>query len=515
MALRRALTRQGDLLKLSGDTFAIKEELKRLGARFDGSQKCWFLSSQGVNWKSLEFLGFVAPEASEGMSATPTTESETVLPSQDDASGESVWSVSKLTQYVESIFRKSLAFDFWIVGEISSLKSSSGHVFFELIEPEQERVLQTGRAASIPCCLWAGKFRTLQEKLAHFPFADGIKIKLLVHCDFRKEGARLNLIVDDIDPQFTLGDLAIQRQNIVRELKRRGLYDRQRTSAVWPEFPLRIALLTASGSRAQTDFMDELKLSGLAYQVTLFDCHMQGEKVESEVTAALSQISALPANHFDCVVITRGGGSRMDLRWFDNLEICKAIAYCPLPVLTAIGHFEDVSIADEVSSIAEKTPTGAARFLSSKVSQNFDRLLGRLERLARSTQNQLRREKQWLDRQDFTIEQSARRRLERESSRLHQAAQSLRLVERTSAQPLRWGYSILRSTQGRVLNADDFLTTGWPQDVCVELLSTKKNAQVLLEMHVTGFQSQALSFTASAASAEKPANPNPSSEETP
>ncbi|MEY4064014.1 MAG: hypothetical protein RIR26_222, partial [Pseudomonadota bacterium] len=352
-----------------------------------------------------------------------------------------------------------------------------------------------------------------QEKLVDFPLAEGIKIKLLVHCDFRKEGSRLNLIVDDIDPQFTLGDLAIQRQNIIRELKRRGLYDRQRVSAVWSDFPLRIALLTAAGSRAQTDFLDELKLSGLAYRVTLFDCHMQGEKVESEVTAALSQISSLPAPHFDCVVITRGGGSRMDLRWFDNLEICKAIAYCPVPVLTAIGHFDDVSIADEVASVAEKTPTGAARFLSSKIGQNFDRLLGRLERLARNTQNQLRREKQWLDRQDLTLEQSARRRLERESFRLNQAAQSLRLVEKTSAQPLRWGYSILRSAHGRVLSADDFLTTGWPQDVRVELFSSKKNAQVFIEMHVAGLQSVPLPASPNGAPGTQTPTLSPSSEE--
>ncbi|MEY4066680.1 MAG: hypothetical protein RIR26_2888, partial [Pseudomonadota bacterium] len=189
MALRRALTRQGDLLKLSGDTFSIKEDLKRLGARFDGSQKCWFLSSEGVNWKSLEFLGFIVPQTQDGATEAAPIENKVTAETPDDTSGEAVWTVSKLTQYVEAVFRKSLAFDFWIVGEISSLKSSGGHVFFELIEPEQERTLQTGRAASIPCCLWAGKFRSLQEKLVDFPLAEGIKIKLLVHCDFRKEGS--------------------------------------------------------------------------------------------------------------------------------------------------------------------------------------------------------------------------------------------------------------------------------------------------------------------------------------
>lgn len=486
MAPRRSLSQVGDVLKLSGDTFTIKEQLKQLGARYDGAQKCWFLPAESSNFKKLEFLGFIVPSA--GM--MKSTDDSLPLPptSVDDplsaSSSEATYTVSQFSNFVDDVFRKHLSFDFWIVGEISSLKSSNNNVYFELVEPEQDRALQTGRAASFSCCLWAGKIRALGEKLTSFPLAEGIKIKLKVHCDFRREGSRFNLIVDDIDPQFTLGDLALQRQNIVRELKRRGLYERQRQFLRWPAFPLRIALITASGSRALTDFVDELKISGLAFRVTLFDCHMQGERVEGDVTQAFALISGEMSEEFDCVVVTRGGGSRLDLRWFDNLEICKAIAYCPLPVLTAIGHFEDVSIADEVALIAEKTPTGAARFLTQGAVRSFENTLARLERTAQSIQNRLQREKQRVDRTEMALVQAVQRKIERQRSSLAEGLRALKLVERTAAQPLRLGYSRLRNLNGRTLKADDFLTSEFPKKVQLELFSVQQNAQLLLDLEV-------------------------------
>lgn len=490
MAGRRIFVQEGELLKLSGDTFSIKEELKKLGARYDGSQKCWFLRGNELLPKKLEFLGFlpaVEPPSVQSPGLAPDAG-----PASSSADTESAWTVSQFTSYVDRLFRQHLDFDFWIVGEISSLKTSSGHVFFELTEPEPEesRALTSGKAASVACCLWAGKARMLAEKLSEFPLADGVKVKLKVNCDFRKEGSRLNLIVNDVDPQFTLGDLALKRQAIVRELKRRGLYDRQRSFCRWPDFPMNVALVTAAGSRAQTDFLDELKMAGMAFRVTLFDCLMQGEKTRETVTGALSLVNANTSTPFDCIVITRGGGSRLDLRWFDDLEICKAIAYSDIPVLTAIGHFEDISIADEVASIAEKTPTGAARHLSNLVAVGFDRQLARLERAALNAQNRVSREKQNLDRFELRIEQAVRVRIQREEEKLNTAARALRLVRNTSARPLRMGYSSVRAATsgsgeaGRHITADDFLTSEPPTAVQVQMWSVAQNAQVLVDMRV-------------------------------
>ncbi len=495
MAVRRAFTQQGNLLKLSGDTFTIKDELKRIGARYDGSQKCWFVASEDEILKKLEFLGFLPIATQVSIPVLPSVDSTPVA-----VEGDNTWSVLQFTLFVERLFKQQLNFDFWIVGEVSSLKTSSGHVYFDLTEPdsEEQRALTAGRAVSVSCCLWAGKIRLLADKLAEFPLAEGVKVKLKVSCDFRKEGSRLSLIVNDLDPQFTLGDLALRRQQIVRELKRRGLYDRQRHSSKWPELPLRIALITASGSRAHTDFLSELSLSKIAFRITLFDCLMQGDKVRDTVTAALKLIAENGQQNFDCIVITRGGGSRLDLRWFDDLEICKAIAYSDLPVMTAIGHFEDISIADEVAAIAEKTPTGAARFLVNRVAVGFDRILARLEQAARLAQQRVQRERQLCDRSEQRLEQSTRVRLMRDKESLQTANRTLRLIQNTSARPLRMGYSFVRlagSTadgHGRHLTADDFLTSEPPEKVEVQLWSARQNAQVLVEMNVQTVRHTAL-----------------------
>jgi exodeoxyribonuclease VII large subunit len=246
---------------------------------------------------------------------------------------------------------------------------------------------------------------------------------------------------------------------------------------------MRIALLTAAGSRAQTDFLDELKMPHLSFRITLFDCHMQGEHVEGDICNALAEVSR-NCNAFDCVVITRGGGSRLDLRWFDNLEIAKAIAYFPLPVLTAIGHFEDVSIADEVASIAEKTPTGAARFLAQAVAHQFERQLARLERASGAVRARLLRETKSLERADLQLMQSTRRRLEKEKGRILEDERALRLVQRTAAQPLRLGYAVMRAQSGKTLTADDFLTSGFSGTIHLEMHSSQKNALVSIEMQI-------------------------------
>jgi exodeoxyribonuclease VII large subunit len=489
MASKRVLTQQGESWKLSGDTFTIKEELKRIGARYDGAQRCWFIEASDKNQKKLELLGFlslhnaqVRESSNDPFSIPPQTEFAEVH--LENTTDHSQFTVSQFTLHVENILQKHLSFDFWIVGEISSLKTSSGHCYFDLVEPAEERSLQTGRAASVSCCLWAGKIRRLADKFAQIQLSEGMKIKIKAHCEFRKEGSRLSVIVNDIDPQFTLGDLALQRQNIIRELKRRNLYDRQRETSRWPSFPLRIALITAAGSRAQTDFIDELNVSGLHFSVVMYDCHMQGERVEQDVVTAFEMISSELEDAIDCVVITRGGGSRLDLRWFDNLEVCKSIAYCRLPVLTAIGHFEDVSIADEVASVAEKTPTGAARYLCQRVSVQFENLLTRLERQANRSRSRLASERSNLERSELRLEQLISRRIERESNSLHEHYRTLNLIKKTSLQPMKRGFSLLRSNEGNLLKADDFLTSEKPKRVQIEMQSLKKNAVILINAEV-------------------------------
>lgn len=175
MAVRRAFTQQGNLLKLSGDTFTIKDELKRIGARFDGSQKCWFIASEDETLKKLEFLGFLPVATQVSIPAAPSVDSALVT-----AENDGTWSVLQFTLFIERLFKQQLNFDFWIVGEVSSLKTSSGHVYFDLTEPdsEEQRALTAGRAVSVSCCLWAGKSASSQINSLNFRLPKGLKLSL-------------------------------------------------------------------------------------------------------------------------------------------------------------------------------------------------------------------------------------------------------------------------------------------------------------------------------------------------
>jgi exodeoxyribonuclease VII large subunit len=257
-----------------------------------------------------------------------------------------------------------------------------------------------------------------------------------------------------------------------------------------------VALVTAEASRALSDFLDELKGSGLAFRVTLFNCHMQGEHVSRDVAAAL-QWACAAEQEYDVVVITRGGGSRLDLRWFDDLEVAKAIAHSPLPVITAIGHFEDVSVADEVSFLAEKTPTGAAGHLVECVARSLERCDEGLARAAGLVARRVRAMRDVVEHGRASLSQAARRRLALEKGRLTAGAQTLRIAKAHSARPLSRGYALARNAQGRLLRARDLVDPGMGvgQDIVVTLFDPGTSTEVELHARVLSIDSHALKDT--------------------
>ncbi len=468
--MRRSYTIEGTQCVLAGDTFPIKERIKALGFRWDGAGKRWIGPHTPETLVSLSHMDFVALlKTSPVQLAT-----EPSAPAEGAAQfGEKTWNVREFVSFVAQVIQRELGGSYWVTGEISSLKQSNGHVYFDLAESENEvSVESSGKASALSCALWAGKRKLLAEKLGEFQLAEGLKIRVLIHCEFRRDQSRLSAVVDDIDMAFTLGSLALNRQAIVRELRKRGLYDRNKSTELSP-VPHRIALITAGESRALSDFLDELKQSGIAFSVTFFDCHMQGENTSRDVCYALSLIAKSPANAFDCVVITRGGGSRLDLRWFDDLEICKAIAYSPIPVLTAIGHFDDVSIADEVAWCAEKTPTGAAGFFADRVSTALNELFLRVDSLSRRTAKRIHAERESLTRHELRLSESAKRRIATERQRLLGTEQTLALVRKSSDKTLERGYALMRDKLGRVLTASQFLASTPPREFTLTLKDAK------------------------------------------
>ncbi|MBM4130668.1 exodeoxyribonuclease VII large subunit, partial [bacterium] len=193
--------------------------------------------------------------------------------------------------------------------------------------------------------------------------ANQLEVCLECKVDFYPKFGKLTLKVVGIDPTFSLGRLEARRRQTLAFLAEAGLLGANAALPL-PALPLRVGLVTAPGSAAERDFLTGLEASGWAFRVVSRGARMQGEQLEAEVIAALRH---LQAEDVDVIVITRGGGSRADLSWFDQRDLAVAIASCAVPVVTAIGHEIDRSIADEVAHHACKTPTAAAEFLVARM----------------------------------------------------------------------------------------------------------------------------------------------------
>jgi exodeoxyribonuclease VII large subunit len=187
-----------------------------------------------------------------------------------------------------------------------------------------------------------------------------VKVRIAGTVDYWAQGGTIGLKMSDIDPRFTLGELALQRAELVKRLKETGLYDRNRTAVLSPA-PLRLGVVTSAESAAWADFSHEIERSGYSFVLRLLDVRVQGDQALVDVPAAIAELGG--HHDLDAVVVIRGGGGRADLATFDAEPVAVAIARCPLPVFTGIGHEIDSSIADEVAYRALKTPTACAAAL--------------------------------------------------------------------------------------------------------------------------------------------------------
>jgi len=237
----------------------------------------------------------------------------------------------------------------------------NGHRYFELVEKGDGDAV----VGKLDAVIWKGDFARIAPLLARHGQAlrEGVAVRCRVAVDFYPPHGRLQLHVKEIDPIFTLGELARRRQETLDELARRGLLDANRARPL-PALPLRIALVTSHGSAAYHDFVATLAESGYGFRVTLIHAAVQGAEAERAVASALAAAAGLEV---DCVALVRGGGSKSDLAAFDRRAIALAVAGCPLPVLTGLGHEIDTAVADRVAHQSFKTPTKAAEFLVARL----------------------------------------------------------------------------------------------------------------------------------------------------
>lgn len=293
-------------------------------------------------------------------------------------------SLRQLNLMVRDAIESALPNEYWVEAELSECRENSGHCYMELIEKDERSNTPVARA-SAKC--WRQTWMVVKpyfERVTDQPLKAGMKVLLQVYAQYH-ETYGFSWIVTDIDPTYTIGDMARKRQEIIRQLKEEGVFDLQRELCI-PTFAKRIAVISAQNAAGYGDFLRQLEDNeyGFRFEVTLFPAIMQGEQVEQSVIAALNQIYELqsnqtshlssPTSHFDCVVIIRGGGATADLSGFDTLALAENVAQFPLPIITGIGHDRDESILDMVSHTRVKTPTAAAAFLIDHLRRVLDRI---------------------------------------------------------------------------------------------------------------------------------------------
>ncbi len=286
----------------------------------------------------------------------------------------------QLNQLVRNAVSNALPGEYWVEAELSECRERGGHCYLELIEKDEQTNTPVARAAA-KC--WRQTWQVVQpyfERTTGQPLRAGMKVLLCVYAQFH-EAYGFSWIVTDIDPTYTIGDMARRRQEIVRQLKAEGVFDLQRELSI-PLFAQRVAVISAAGAAGYGDFVRQLEDNGYGFRFTvqLFPAVMQGEQVEQSVIAALNQIYDRSAD-FDVVCILRGGGATADLSGFDTLALAENVAQFPLPIITGIGHERDESILDMVSNTRVKTPTAAAALLVDHLKSVWERIDGARQRL--------------------------------------------------------------------------------------------------------------------------------------
>ncbi len=285
-----------------------------------------------------------------------------------DDEGLPTLSVRELAEAINGALRRSFSEGVWVRGEIQGLVERNGHAYFSLADDGEE-----GKA-TVAVSLFANVRMRLRPLLQRhrLRLADGMKVRIHGYPDFYPPTGRLTLKMSGIDPRYTLGELALQREDLIRRLVADGIYDAQARRSL-PALPLRVGMVTSVGSAAFHDVVEELRRSHYGFRIDVCDTRVQGDGAPEMVAAALRTLSRRP---LDVILLVRGGGARADLATFDTEAIARAIASCAMPVVTGLGHEVDRSVADEVAHLALKTPTACAALLVTRVADYRDRTMG-------------------------------------------------------------------------------------------------------------------------------------------
>lgn len=284
-------------------------------------------------------------------------------------------SLTELQQIIRDSIYLALPDFYWVIAEISEMKLNySGHCYLELIEKQDD---ETNVKAKIKAVIWSNRYSfiiSFFENSTGKSLREGFKVLVKARIEYHQLYG-LSLVINDIDPAFTIGEMAAKRLLIVKKLEQEGVFGMNK-ELVLPVVPQRIAIISSRNAAGYSDFINHLNGNSFRYSfyTALFDTFMQGIETEQSILSALDRI-AENSHQFDLVVIIRGGGSQADLSWFDNYNIAYHVTQFPLPVLTGIGHDKDMTVTDMVAGKSLKTPTAVADFIIDCVSETENHIL--------------------------------------------------------------------------------------------------------------------------------------------
>lgn len=307
----------------------------------------------------------------------------------------------------------------WVVGETSDVRVST-HCYLELLQKDENG----NDVARIRANIWANVWRVVSSQFFRATgrnLTSGMKIMACVTANYHPNYG-MSLIINAIDPSYTLGDAVARRNEILGRLQREGLLEIQR-GLRWAAPALRIAVISAQGAAGYGDFINQIY--GNAYRLNfstrLYPAAMQGERTVGSVMEALRQIAA-EADRYDGVVIIRGGGATSDLAAFDNYDLAVAIARFPIPVIVGIGHERDVTVLDYVANMRVKTPTAAAEWLIQRGKAMLDWLSGKATAIYRTVSERMAGDREMLARLSVTFPGLVQAHVSRNGARLDQLA---------------------------------------------------------------------------------------------
>lgn len=284
--------------------------------------------------------------------------------------GRRMYSLLELSNSISSVIAKNYKNSYWIKAEIAKLNyySKTGHCYPDLVEKENGKILAQMRAI-----IWSTDYKVINEKFLQVtknPLDEGMTILLRGNLSFHSVYG-FSLVIADIEPSFSLGEMAKEKMDTIQRLKKELMYDKNKTLS-FPILPKRIAVVSVESSKGYSDFLNILSGNEKKYHfhLSLFPAILQGDKAVNSILAQLEKIR-FRAKDFDAVAIIRGGGGDIGLNCYDHYALAKMIACFPLPLITGIGHSTNETVAEMVSHTNKITPTDVAYFLIRKFS-DFD-----------------------------------------------------------------------------------------------------------------------------------------------